>query len=746
LKTRQFYGFGDFRLDATAKVLMRNGQAVRLTPKAIETLIVLASHPDQVLTKNELIEAIWKDRIVDEANLLQNIAVVRKSLGRKPGEPGYIETFPGRGYRLLGPVMFDEDVVLTSPPHGAEPDLPAVDSNEASEIAEATVAVESPELAPMPQPAQVPPSLRNKFKTAWSWVALATLIVALVATGGLLSSWHKPPQALTRTPVVRLDGKEYQSAISPDGKDVAFVVDRGDGEPPQIVVKLADHSQPLTISQTDRECSSPAWSPDGKSLAFLRFGKRDGELVIAARDGSNERVLTHVFKPRRGLFYHHLSWAPDGRLLALDDAKDPNDAFSIFVVSSVTGVRTQITITPTHYIGDVEPRFSPDSQRISFIRVVHRSGQNLLVANADGSHVRELTDINSQVSGQDWSADGRSLVFAANRNGEFRLWRVDASQPGAVAVPDNAGIFADAPLQISLARAAPVLLYSILRQDFNIWRLDLDSREGMRRWKELINSSAQDASPQYSPDGKEICFRSDRSGDEQLWIANADGGDPQPATSGNLSPSVGRWSPDGRSIVFNNSRDKQVYVATREKQGKWSVRGLGVLGVHPVFSSDGRWVYLGRNDPAMEAIFKVPVAGGPITVVSRSHGLSFGMSRDGRYLYFVKERTDTTLQRLSLATGEITQALSGLLPYCGSCWAEGSGGIYYFGTDDATAVGQAILFHSFKSEPDRVVAEYPEPLYPIGSGPFSISPDGRYMLCVRMDSSRADVTRAEPFQ
>jgi Tol biopolymer transport system component/DNA-binding winged helix-turn-helix (wHTH) protein len=724
LKIRQFYRFGEFCLDATAKVLLRGGHAVHLTPKAIETLLVLASHPDQVLTKDELIEAIWKDKVVDEANLMQNIAVARKALGVKPSEPGFIETFPGRGYRMVGPIVADEELVHGPKRHSPQPDA-----------AFAMVSAAPQAAAP------------RRLDAWWKWAALVVTIGGLVAVAGLLAGRRHPAQSLTRTPVERLDGKEYQSAISPDGKDVAFIVDKGDGRPSYMVIKLAGRSQPVTKAASDRAYSSPAWSPDGKLLAFLRFGRHSGELALADRDGSGERVVTHVFKTRRGLFYRHLAWSPDGQWLAVDDAGDPSDPFSIFRISVSTGARRQLTTPQAHYIGDVEPRFSPDGRRLSFIRVIHRSVQALMVAQADGSSVRQVTANGMQVAGQDWTSDGQSLVFSGNQIGEFRLWRVAAGKTGAAPVLDPAGIYADAPIQIAIARAAPVLLYSVLRQDFNIWRFDLGARaEAAGRWTEIINSSAQDASPQYSPDGREICFRSDRTGDEQIWVSTADGSNPQQVTSGRLSPSVGRWSPDGRSIVFNNSQDRQVYVSTRDDGGKWSVRPLGVEGTHPVFSTDGGWIYMGRNDAAVESIFKVPAAGGPAETISRGHGLSFGVSRDGRYLYFVKELADSTLWRLSLQSGEVSKVLDGLLPYCTSCWAEGENGIYYLGTDDSALVGQALFFHGFHGVPDRLIVEYPEPLFPLGSGPFSLSPDGRYLLCVRVDSSRADVMRAEPYR
>src|SRR5687768_8891017 len=76
-----------------------------MTRKAVETLLVLVENPGRVLTKEEIMSAVWTDRVVDEANLAQNIAVVRRILAAEKGSPAHIETFPGRGYRLEGPVI-----------------------------------------------------------------------------------------------------------------------------------------------------------------------------------------------------------------------------------------------------------------------------------------------------------------------------------------------------------------------------------------------------------------------------------------------------------------------------------------------------------------------------------------------------------------------------------------------------------------------------------------------------------------
>ena len=98
------YEFGPFRMDPDKQVLLREGQPVAVTPKAFETLLVLVRRSREVVTKEELLSAVWPDSFVEEANLSQNIFMLRKALGDTMEERHYIVTLPGRGYRFAAEV------------------------------------------------------------------------------------------------------------------------------------------------------------------------------------------------------------------------------------------------------------------------------------------------------------------------------------------------------------------------------------------------------------------------------------------------------------------------------------------------------------------------------------------------------------------------------------------------------------------------------------------------------------------
>lgn len=95
--------FGSFLLDPRERKLLRDGRTVSLTPKVFDLLCLLVEHYGHVLTKDELMARLWAGTIVEEANLVQSVSVLRRALGHGPGDL-YIETVSRFGYRFVAPV------------------------------------------------------------------------------------------------------------------------------------------------------------------------------------------------------------------------------------------------------------------------------------------------------------------------------------------------------------------------------------------------------------------------------------------------------------------------------------------------------------------------------------------------------------------------------------------------------------------------------------------------------------------
>src|SRR5688572_30390656 len=98
---RVIYEFGPFRLDPAERLLLRGWEAVVIPPKTFDVLTVLVRSGGRLVEKRELMEEVWPDTAVEEANIQVQVSAVRKALGERQNGSRFIETVPGKGYRFI---------------------------------------------------------------------------------------------------------------------------------------------------------------------------------------------------------------------------------------------------------------------------------------------------------------------------------------------------------------------------------------------------------------------------------------------------------------------------------------------------------------------------------------------------------------------------------------------------------------------------------------------------------------------
>lgn len=119
LKTGSLYEFGEFVLDTSRHLLLKQGIPVAITPKTYDLLLLLVQNPGRLLKKDELIATLWPNSSVEESNLTQQISTARRTLGESAGEDRFIVTVPGKGYRFNAQVQITEP---EAPPYNLRPD------------------------------------------------------------------------------------------------------------------------------------------------------------------------------------------------------------------------------------------------------------------------------------------------------------------------------------------------------------------------------------------------------------------------------------------------------------------------------------------------------------------------------------------------------------------------------------------------------------------------------------------------
>jgi len=108
LLNQYYYRFGEFTVDTGQKVLLREDKPLPLPPKLFDTLLILVENSGRIVQKEELMNRLWPNTFVEEANLTSNVQQLRKSLGDNARRPRYIETVAKRGYRFIAPVAAEQ--------------------------------------------------------------------------------------------------------------------------------------------------------------------------------------------------------------------------------------------------------------------------------------------------------------------------------------------------------------------------------------------------------------------------------------------------------------------------------------------------------------------------------------------------------------------------------------------------------------------------------------------------------------
>ena len=385
----------------------------------------------------------------------------------------------------------------------------------------------------------------------------------------------------------------------------------------------------------------PAWSPDGLSIAFLRYRPGRAEVLLIPALGGPERRLGEIAPlvnvPLAPLA-PYLAWLPDGKSLVTFDRPAPGQTTGLCVLSVASGEKRFLT-TPPPNTSDVHPAVSPDGRTVAFVRAANLGASHLylLSLGTDGRAAGEPRRLDlpvAAVASPAWTADGREIVCRAGGPylGDSRLWVVPAAgsgEPRPLATGENGS-------EPAVSRRGNRLVYSVLQEDSDIWRVDLAGRGASLPEERLIASTRSDITPQYSPDGSKIAFSSERSGHSEIWMCDSDGSNPVQVTTLGTYSGTPRWFPDGRRIVFDSQTNGQadLYVVDTTGGAPRRLTDDPSADVVPSVSGDGKWVLFVSTRTGRFEIWKVPAEGGPAVQVTRQGGfMPFG-SRDNKTIYY----------------------------------------------------------------------------------------------------------------
>lgn len=500
---------------------------------------------------------------------------------------------------------------------------------------------------------------------------------------------------------------------------------------------------------------TPAWSPDGQFITFLRrSGPNDfGVFLIPALGGGERKLIDINISFRFGVPSSNLSWSPDGRWLGIGGAIDREQPPGLWLISVANGERRRLTTSPPGVTGDFAPAFSPDGRLLAFVRAKSLAVRDLYVLPvthefAPRAEPTRLTFEGQEIEGPSWTPDGRELVFSSGGHfGTRRLERiaVDPAAPGK-ANDTRQMAMGEQAATLSISHSGR-LVYAREIRDVNIWKVEVSelsaSRAATANPVRVASSTLDEDSPDYSPDGKRIAFASTRSGVEEIWVANADGSNPVQLTSmGGPSVSNPRWSPDGHTILFSSRREgsSDLYVIDAST-GAW--RRLTVDPANEIearWSRDGRWIYFGSDKTGRNEIWKMLNTGGSPVSVTKNGGVAAFESLDGKWIFYSKNTdSPSTIWKVAASGGEETPVVGGLSYSLN--FVPVDKGIYFLAARGG-AERTSIDFFDFALGKSATLLSVGRQWW-YG---MAVSPDGHSLLYSVVDSAGSDLMVVEDFR
>jgi len=697
LNDKHLYKFGAFELRADESVLHRGGEALALTPKMFDTLLVLVRHHGQIVDKDTFLKEVWPDSFVEEGNIAFNIRQIRKVLGDDAQDPTYIETVPRRGYRFIADVEV------------AAPEITRA-SNGAENLAERFAGPK-------------PPGFKRPFHPFL--VAFVAFIV-LIGAGLAYLALNRPTAALpvlTRafaSEKLSTNGSVFGAAVSPDGKTVVYSVKSGSKQ--SVWLRQLDTGTNVPFLQPVEEFYFGFnFAPDGNTIYFAR-GSGDPVQVdvyrVSIRGGIPERLITNTSGP------HSIS-SDGSRIIFVRCPREPAEWCSLWMADAATGGSERKLISYPDPIRISDAAFSPDGKKVAMA-----VGQSRNAANEFRLVEYDIaTQAERPISGEQffniknlaWLPDQSGVLVTASRipNKYFRIWSVSAATGAAEALTKDSEAYSI----LSIDRAGEGVVSTQIKQDFQMYRVELDGVANKR----LLAAGVR---PRFAPDGK-LYFSSVMSGNDEIWSMDREGNDQRQLTN-DLAGDATPWvSPDNRSVYFvsNRSGEAQLWKMNVDGSGQSQVtKGGGGPPLH--ISQDGRVLYY--HHAFLGNVWSIDLGSGEEKLIIDQPWVKVAFAPNGDLVASVDERTPDRGLEVASPDGKAPVRNFPMPPGRSKLldigWMPDGKSLMYLVTDQNYADG--MLFQQFLdgSGPRLLMDLKDEELSEIAG--FAIAPDGRSIVLV----------------
>ena len=378
---------------------------------------------------------------------------------------------------------------------------------------------------------------------------VATAILAIAAGAWWLGrrSSAAAPAWSEFTQLTDASGVETAPSISPDGGSFAYSsAARGSWD--VYVQRVGGRNPVLIAGDPERDEVWPAFSPDGKQIAFSLSGGTGGIFVVGATGESVRRLTDFGSNP---------AWAPDGQHIVFS-SEEVRSAYDRISVSTLWTVDVAGDAPIKIDGGDaIQPAWSPSGRRIAFWQVLGGQRDLATIPAGGGPHVVLTADAAVDWAPA-WSPDGRFLYFASDRGGPMGIWRiaVDEVSGRARGAPEPIASGVDMAMDLPhLSGDGTALIFRSKIQSVNPAAIAFDPGAERASEVRLLQHRTGNLSPtDVSPDGRWIALFNIRERQEDIFIMRPDGTGLSRLTDDLARDRFPRFTPDSAAVTFYSNK------------------------------------------------------------------------------------------------------------------------------------------------------------------------------------------------
>ncbi len=581
-----------------------------------------------------------------------------------------------------------------------------------------------------------------------TWMVGLALLVLGSVVGVLIAPKLRPvttPEPVRILPLTHT-GKDWSPSASPDGRMIAFLSTR-DGTQRVWLRQMQSGSE---VPLTEGNDAQPSISPDGSSVLFLHevaSGRYDAYRIPVV-GGQPRRILGNVAE---------VDWAPDGNRVAFTRAyEEAAVAGSIVGTADVqSGKETELARFPGRLVLGLA--WSPNGAWLSGIStgsVLNAGGEHVLQIDAETGETRTIRSSNVRLSAAGWHPGSDHLILAKSTSALG-----DMSSPLGRVVQLDAGTGHETTVfwvQSVYGGGNDYVRFDYLNEqdvvfDEILWRgtlteVPIDSESPGTGGQRLTSGNGRDRQPAYSPDGSQVIFSSNRSGNLDLWALNVQTGVVRQLTDDDADDWDPAFTADGQGILWSSNRGGhlEIWSAHADGSGARQVTQDGVDAENPTQTADGQWITYVSGNPEKSGIHRIRTDGSDDTLIEAGSYLLPDVSPTGAYVaYSINDINITRIKVRDLSTNE--QVFETDVPFMGYQnvisggrvrWMSDESALVFVGGDETGRAG--LYIQDFRpgeeTRPSRRLLVARTDDEDVES--FGVSPDGTKVTVARIERFR----------